>query len=164
LQRPRLEALARSTPESSPNTSTETAILDVGALQFPDGHVRLGQVSRLPLNPIANPIATPIATPNINPMVTIDAQASEQWIRQAVGRVLPSLAELPATWHRCLVAFSPAGIALLGPIAPWTGFSLFTGFSSPFMYVPPLAQRYAQQLLGAPDVVITQLKDLSSEG
>ena len=154
LKRPGLEALARSAqisaPETAPEIPPETApeiiptpsILDAGALQFPDGHIRFGQVSRL-------------ATDS---MVAIDASASEQWIRQAVGQLLPSLAKIPATWHHCLVAFNTEGIALVGAIAPWSGLSLFTGFNSPFLYVPPLAQRYAQQLLGAPDAVITQLQ------
>lgn len=66
------------------------AILDAGAIQFLDGSLRIGQVSRTLTDPNAG----------------IDPVASEQAIRDQVGNVLPVLKDLPGTWHHCLIAFS----------------------------------------------------------
>jgi hypothetical protein len=44
------------------------------------------------------------------------------------------------------VAFSGDGWPLVGEVAP--GIQVFSGFSSPFVYVPPFARRLADRLTG----------------
>jgi glycine/D-amino acid oxidase-like deaminating enzyme len=116
-------------------------ILDAGLFQFTDGHLRLGQISRLLTDPHA----------------PVDEAASERHIRQAIAHLTPALAELPGTWRRCLVAFSGDRLPLVGAIDSHAGLYLFSGFSNPFAFVPPLAQRFAEQLLGTPDPLLAPL-------
>ncbi|MFQ3679861.1 MAG: FAD-dependent oxidoreductase, partial [Pseudanabaenaceae cyanobacterium] len=100
-------------------------VLDLGAVPTAQG-VRLGQVSRLG-----------------------DAGMEKdptQAIRAAIRSVLPAIADLPGTVLRCTVAFTPTGMPLVQPLHP--ELYVFTGFTSPTLFVPPLARRFAQAVQG----------------
>ncbi|MGK7891584.1 MAG: NAD(P)/FAD-dependent oxidoreductase [Leptolyngbyaceae cyanobacterium] len=116
-------------------------ILDAGALQFSDGQIRMGQISRVLTDPDA----------------AIDAAQSETDIRTQVSALLPSLNSIAGQWHHCLVAFSRDNLPLMGALPPWQGLSLFSGFHHPFALVPPLAQRFAAHLNGFPDPLMQQM-------
>lgn len=118
-------------------------ILDPGAVQFGDGHVCLGQMSRA----IADPRAS------------VDAAASEAQIRAAIAKILPSLAELPGTWHRCLVAFAANSLPLVGAVGRIEGLSLFSGFTNTLLFAPPLAKHFARLLAGEDNSLIAQLNE-----
>ncbi|GAB4236569.1 MAG: FAD-binding oxidoreductase [Elainellaceae cyanobacterium] len=126
---------------SEPGHEVTTAILDAGVVQFQDGRLRMGQVSRTLTDPNAS------ADPNV----------SEKLMRQAIGNILPTLQNLPGQWHSCLVAFSGDRLPLIGPLADAEGVYLFTGFSNPFVILPPLAQRFAHYASGHSDAIISQL-------
>jgi glycine/D-amino acid oxidase-like deaminating enzyme len=118
------------------------AILDAGAIQLMDGTLRIGQVSRALTDPDA----------------AIDSTASEQALRTQVGEILPTLKDLPGTWHHCLTAFSRDSLPLVGSIANIENVHLFSGFSNPLAIVPPLARRFATAaIVGSPDPLIAQL-------
>ncbi|MGE5657075.1 MAG: NAD(P)/FAD-dependent oxidoreductase [Actinomycetota bacterium] len=117
------------------------AILDAGAIQFRDGSLRMGQISRALSNPEA----------------AIDPQSSEAIIRTGVGKFLPALETVPGTWHHCLVAFSSDGLPLIGSLPNLEGLHLFSGFSNPLVFIPPLAQRFAKVVAGQKDERILQL-------
>lgn len=72
-----------------PDCEISPPIIDAGAVQFLDGSLRLGQLSRAISNPNAK----------------IDAAKSEAAIRASIGRILPKLATLSGKWHHCLIAF-----------------------------------------------------------
>ncbi|MFS8900711.1 FAD-binding oxidoreductase [Synechococcus sp. H60.2] len=110
-------------------------ILDVGILQFLDGSLRLGQISRVLTDPQAE----------------VDAAASEAQIRSQAERYLPAVAHLPGRWRHCLVAFSSDHHPLVGSLPGWEGLQLFSGFSNPLAIVPALARRFAQQAYGQAD-------------
>ncbi|MBL1174648.1 NAD(P)/FAD-dependent oxidoreductase [Pantanalinema sp. GBBB05] len=144
-QRFQLEASA-STAEldhlwDQPGHEPAPAILDAGAVQFQDGSLRVGQVSRT---------LTDLHT-------HIDPVTSEQAIRTQVGAILPALKDLPGTWHHCLVAFSHDHLPLIGEIPGIHGLQLFSGFSNPLAIVPPLAHRFAAQVIGKEDDLLSQL-------
>jgi glycine/D-amino acid oxidase-like deaminating enzyme len=106
------------------------AILDSGALQFADGSLRFGQISR----------TYPSLAQTSNPTL------SEQWIRQGVGEILPVLAELPGTWVTCTVAFSADHLPIVGTITPDDRVQVFSGFSNPMALFPATARRFAHQI------------------
>lgn len=117
-------------------------ILDAGAIQFLDGRVRLGQISRTLTDPFA----------------PIDTAASETAIRSQVGAILPALQDIPGTWHHCLIAFSRDSLPLIGSIADWENLHLFSGFSNPLAIVPALARRFAKQAaIEKPDRLLEEL-------
>jgi glycine/D-amino acid oxidase-like deaminating enzyme len=126
---------------SEPGHEPGPPILDAGAVQFPDGRIALGQVSRTLTDPAA----------------TIDPVASETWLRAQVSQILPQLALLPGTWATCRVAFSRDGLPLVGELPGLTGVHLFSGFSNPMTLIPPLARRFAAHLAGEPDALIGEL-------
>jgi glycine/D-amino acid oxidase-like deaminating enzyme len=135
IQRLRLEPAA-SQPEldaqwDEPDQELAPSILDAGALQFHNGHIRMGQISR----------AWTTLTPAIDP-----AQ-SEAQIRTQVGQILPAIAELPGTWSACAVAFSRDQLPLVGPLPGYESIWLFSGFSNPFALVPALARRLAHHTI-----------------
>ncbi|MFQ3584260.1 MAG: FAD-dependent oxidoreductase, partial [Cyanobacteriota bacterium] len=109
--------------------------LDVGVLQFADGSIRIGQISRVLTDPCA----------------VVDGAASEAQIREQAGRYLPKLAHLPGQWYHCLVAFSSDQQPLVGSLPGWEGLQLFSGFSNPLAIVPVLARRFAQYAYGQAD-------------
>ncbi|MDB9448093.1 NAD(P)/FAD-dependent oxidoreductase [Anabaena sp. CS-542/02] len=143
LQRFDLEAESSKIEALWQDTTKEPVppILDVGAIQFQDGSLRLGQISRSLTDPFAQ----------------INAQQSENWLRTSIQQVLPPLANLPGTWHHCLVAFSGDRLPLVGAIPGFEGIHVFSGFSNPLVIIPPLARRFADFVAGKKDQIITQL-------
>lgn len=124
-----------------PGQDLDATILDVGAIQFLDGRIRIGQMSRILTDPAASS----------------DSVASEAMLRTGVGEILPALAELPATWHHCLISFSCDKLPLVGELPGTEGLYLFAGFSNPLAIVPPLAQRFASKVAGKPDALLDAL-------
>lgn len=118
----------------NPSTNLLTNVMDTGGVQFLDSSICLGQISQIITNPNAK----------------IDAIASEQEIRKNIANLLPSLANLSGTWHNCLVAFAKQYF-LVGKIANFEGIYLFSGFTSPLVYVPPLARHFANYFTGEND-------------
>ncbi|MGA1474132.1 MAG: NAD(P)/FAD-dependent oxidoreductase, partial [Prochlorothrix sp.] len=103
------------------------ASLDPGAVQFQNGRLVLGQTSR--------------TWSDLQP--PIEASQSEREIRAEIAKLFPEFADLAGTWHQCLVAFSRDGFPLVGEVVSGSGLYIFTGFSSPFIYVPGLAEAFA---------------------
>ncbi|OUC14193.1 MAG: hypothetical protein B0A82_12960 [Alkalinema sp. CACIAM 70d] len=122
-------------------------ILDAGAIQFFDGTIRIGQISRT--------ITT--ITDSFDSLPSVDAGDSEQIIRDGVRKMLPAIADLPGTWDVCTVAFSRDHLPLIGPIAETPRIQVFSGFSNPLVLVPPLARRFAQTFGSQPDAVVAHL-------
>ncbi|HSM80062.1 MAG TPA: FAD-binding oxidoreductase [Nodosilinea sp.] len=121
-----------------PGHEVTPAILDSGAIQFLDGHVCLGQVSRTLTDLDAE----------------LDAESSDRTLRAAMAPQIPALAKVPGTWRRCLVSFSRDGLPLVGPVPGVEGLHLMAGFSAPFVYLPPVAQRFAQAATGSADSIL----------
>lgn len=117
------------------------AVLDAGAIQFQNGMIRIGQISRT----------------HTDPYQCSDAASSEAAMRDAVGQILPALKALPGQWHTCLVAFSGDGLPLVGSLPDTEGIHIFSGFSNPFSILPPLARRFAHHVAGSKDDLIAQL-------
>jgi glycine/D-amino acid oxidase-like deaminating enzyme len=113
-------------------------ILDSGAIQFRDGHLCLGQISR--------------TLTDLN--ADLDAAESDRRMRAAIARQIPALGEVPGTWRRCRVSFSRDGLPLVGAVPGVEGLHVMAGFSAPFVYLPPVAQRFAQAVSQTPDPVI----------
>lgn len=145
LQRTAMEAQAGDPHQDArwddPTQELAPTILDSGAVQFMNGLLRLGQVTRA----IADPYAP------------IDAAQSEADIRRGVSTYLPVVRDLSGTWGHCLVAFSGDRLPLIGSLPQVEGLHLFSGFSNPFAILPPLARRYAQTLTGATDPLLAAL-------
>jgi glycine/D-amino acid oxidase-like deaminating enzyme len=136
---------AASQPEREPEWQSAIAgkgerVLDIGAIQFLDGSLRLGQVSQIAPDPRA-------------PM---DLAAIEAEIRRGISRVLPSLAQLEGSCHSCLVAFAPRSRPLVGEIIPHSGLYSFSGFTSTLLFAPPLARHFCQQVMTGEDEVLSQ--------
>jgi glycine/D-amino acid oxidase-like deaminating enzyme len=113
-------------------------ILDSGAIQFKDGHFCIGQISRT----------------RTTPYPEVDPESSETTIRQGIGQVIPALKHVPGTWHQVLVSFSRDRSPLVGAMPGIAGLQLFTGFSGPFVYVPPIAERFARAAVGQDDDIL----------
>lgn len=124
-----------------PNCEVVPSILDVGVVQFRDGSLRIGQVTR--------------ALTNLNPHG--DALGSETAMRAGIGEILPTLKDVPGQWRSCLVAFSGDRLPLVGALPQAPSIHLFSGFSNPFAILPPLARRFAQQVVGEPDNFLAQM-------
>ncbi|WP_392531531.1 NAD(P)/FAD-dependent oxidoreductase [Nostoc sp. C117] len=116
-------------------------ILDAGAIQFQDGNLRLGQISRVLTDPHAK----------------VNSETSEKWLRKSIGQILPTLENLPGTWYHCLVAFSNNELPLIGATPGFENIHVFSGFSNPLVNVPPLAKRFANFAAGNEDEVITTM-------
>ncbi|MBW4629612.1 MAG: FAD-binding oxidoreductase [Brasilonema octagenarum HA4186-MV1] len=116
-------------------------ILDAGAVQFQDGSLRLGQISRAITDPHTN----------------VDSKQSEAELRASIGKTLPKLNKLPGTWHHCLVSFTNDALPLIGLVPERESVHVFSGFSNPLVIVPPLAQRFANWVFGMKDEIITKL-------
>ncbi|MEL7315746.1 MAG: FAD-binding oxidoreductase [Cyanobacteria bacterium J06559_3] len=113
-------------------------ILDAGFIQFLDGTVRLGQISRI------NTSQTP----------ALDAHTSEQSLRQGIAPIVPALADAPGQWRACQVAFSRDNLPVAGPVPGLEGVSVFSGFTSPFALVPAAAVRFALWAIGKEPIAI----------
>jgi glycine/D-amino acid oxidase-like deaminating enzyme len=142
-QRPNLEALATQADWLQPNNHCLATVLEAGAVQFLDGHLFLGQISQL------------VTSPHYRP----DLALAEQKLQRAIAAILPNVAPLPTTCHHCLVAFSHTALPLIGDIPSLPGLSLFTGFTHPLVYVPPLARRFAQWLTGTIDPILEAIAE-----
>lgn len=143
LQRFQLEAESSKVDESWNGVDKEIMppILDAGVVQFQDGSLRLGQISRTLTNPYAR----------VNP------EESKEWLQKSISKILPEVGKLPGTWHNCLVAFSGDKLPLIGAIPGYENIHIFSGFSNPLVIVPPLAQRFANWASGEKDEIIQQL-------
>ncbi|NJR38357.1 MAG: FAD-binding oxidoreductase [Leptolyngbyaceae cyanobacterium CSU_1_4] len=124
-----------------PNFEVVPAILDVGVVQFQDGSLRIGQITR--------------ALTDLHPQV--DAPESEIAMRMGIEKILPALKDVPGKWRSCLVAFSGDRLPLVGAMPQAPSIHLFSGFSNPFAILPPLARRFAQQAAGHPDEILRQM-------
>ena len=113
-------------------------ILDAGAIQFNDGSLRIGQLSR--------------TLSDLN--AKVDRATSEAAIRAGIGKVLPPLAGLPATWHDCIVAFSADKLPVVGEFGSRPGLHIFSGLSNPLAILPALAERFANSAAGKKDWAI----------
>jgi glycine/D-amino acid oxidase-like deaminating enzyme len=144
LQRLEIEAQARQPEKESdwtlPNSNVMAAITEPGAIQFLDGNFYLGQVSQI------------ITDASMIP----DLTQSETEIRSQIAKILPQLANVPGTCHHCLVAFSDPSRPLVGKIENLGGIHLFSGFTSPLAYAPPLARHFATWATQGNDQVIDQ--------
>ncbi len=140
LTRTNLEAETRQTTLDhqweQPNQALAPPILDVGCIQFRNGVIRMGQISR---------IHTALPPP-------LDEAASTVQLRQGISHLVPALGAVPGQWRTCPVAFSRDGLPLAGPVPGIPGLSLFSGFSSPFALVPGLAMHFAQWAADKSDV------------
>lgn len=145
-QRPNLEALAPQVDWQNPNGQCLATVLEAGAVQFFDRRIFLGQISQL------------VTSPHYRP----DLGWVEKELQTAIAKILPNLAKLPVTAHHCLVAFSGQTLPLAGEIPSLPGLVLFTGFTHPLVYVPPLANKLAKHLTNSVDPVIEQLAPLLS--
>ncbi|MFM7407824.1 MAG: NAD(P)/FAD-dependent oxidoreductase [Cuspidothrix sp.] len=143
LQRFQLEIESTKIDElwDSPDYEIALSILDAGVVQFFDGSLRIGQISRILTNPEAK----------------INSAVSEKWLRESITKILPSLGNVPGRWHHCLVAFTQDKLPLIGAISEFSGLHIFSGFNSPFIFVPPLAVRFAKFVSGAEDEIIKQM-------
>lgn len=103
-------------------------ILDTGVIQFLDGMTYIGQVSRF--------------RTDLDP-ASIDAAQSEAAMRQGITAQLPCLTDVPGRWRHCLVTFSRDGLPLIGALPGVDGLHIFSGFTSPFALLLPIAQRFA---------------------
>ncbi len=126
---------------NEPGNEPVPPILDVGVIQFADGSLRLGQISRVLTNPYTKS----------------NSAASEKWLRDSIGEILPALQDIPGVWHHCLVAFSSDRLPLIGAIPQFENLHIFSGFSNPLVIIPPLAQRFARFVTGQEDDMINQV-------
>ncbi|MER3432229.1 MAG: FAD-dependent oxidoreductase [Leptolyngbya sp. ERB_1_1] len=126
---------------NQPGQEVAPAILDAGAVQFRNGRIVIGQVSRALTDPNA----------------AIDAVQSEADLRKKISRVLPKVGQLAGNWQHCLVAFSGDRLPLVGKIPGHETLHVFSGFGNPLAIVPPLARRYAIQVKGEPDPLLKQV-------
>ena len=92
-----------------------------------------------------------------DPYAAIDPVQSEANIRVSVSKILPKVAALKGKWRHCLVAFSNDSLPLIGAVHEYANVHLFSGFTSPTVYVLPLAQRFASHVTSTPDEIINQL-------
>ena len=149
LQRLQIEAQVRQ-PEkkadwNSPDSKVMAEITEAGAIQFLGGSFYLGQASQI------------ITDPSIIP----DLTKSEAEIRSQIAQILPKLADVPGTCHHCLVAFSDPSRPLVGKIQNLQGIHLFSGFTSPLAYAPPLARHFASWAVKGEDNVINKFALIS---
>jgi glycine/D-amino acid oxidase-like deaminating enzyme len=143
LQRYELEAECTQIDElwDNPDYEIVPPILDAGVVQFLDGSLRIGQISRVLTNPQAE----------------IDSAASEKWLRESITQILPTLGNVAGKWHHCIAAFTHDKLPLIGTIGESSGLHIFSGFSSPFIFLPPLAVRFAKFVSGQEDEIIKHM-------
>ncbi|BAY42751.1 hypothetical protein SAMD00079811_03290 [Scytonema sp. HK-05] len=148
LKRFQLEAESTKNDQlwEQPGLELVPPIIDTGAVQFRDGSFRFGQVSRAKSDPHAN----------------VNSEQSEAALRASIRKSFHKLGNLPGTWHHCLVSFSNDALPLIGLI-PREGVHVFSGFSNPLVFVPPLAQRFANWVFGMEDEIITKLSPVRFE-
>lgn len=116
---------------NSPDDKIISDVMEPGAIQFLDGSFCLGQISQI----------------RTDPQAKIDSCLAENTIRKGVGKILPELQNLPGKLHHCLVAFCPDSNFLVGKIDSLKGLHVFSGFTSTFVFAPPLAKRFASWVI-----------------
>jgi glycine/D-amino acid oxidase-like deaminating enzyme len=148
LQRLEIESQVRQPEKESdwnpPNSNRMAEVIEPGAIQFLDGSFYLGQASQI------------ITDSSIIP----DLAKSEGEIRAAIAKVLPQLADVSGTCHHCLVAFSDPSRPLVGKIQKFEGIHLFSGFTSPLAYAPPLARHFASWVVQGTDNAIDKFSPI----
>lgn len=115
--------------------------MDAGAVQFLDGSIILGQITQIMTNPQAR----------------INSSKCEGIIREAIGKILPSLRNIPGTLQTCLVAFSGVSMPPVGKINEVEGLQVFSGFTSTLIFAPILARYFARAAAGEKDLIISKL-------
>ncbi|ACK70603.1 FAD dependent oxidoreductase [Gloeothece citriformis PCC 7424] len=130
---------------TNPSSELMEGIIEPGAIQFLDHSFVLGQISQV----------------RTDYRAAIDPVTSEAEIRTEIGRLLPLLHNIPGTWHSCLVAFANNSRPLVGEINNFSGIYLFSGFTSPLVFAPPLARHFASWIGGENDKIIRQLSPVS---
>ena len=108
------------------------AAVEMCAVQFPDGRVRLGQVSRAVPGFLPAPLA-----------------GGEALIRERLKRFFPRLAVEPATLRGRPVAISADRLPVAGPLPQAPDVYLVGGIDSPLILAPAIAARLAEALTGA---------------
>ncbi|WP_414621043.1 NAD(P)/FAD-dependent oxidoreductase [Calothrix sp. CCY 0018] len=141
LKRSQLEAESSKNDQLWRDNNKLGWILDVGAVQFKNKSLRLGQISFV----------------NTNPEADLDAVKSEAALRENIGKVLPELKNVAGTCHHCLVTFSKDNLPLIGKVTQSHNIHVFSGFSNPLVFIPPLARRFANYLAGNEDEIINNL-------
>ena len=101
LKRSQLEAEASENDKLWDETNKLGWIFDIGAVQFKDNSLRLGQISFV----------------NTNPDADFDAEKSEAVLRENICKILPELENIKGTCHHCLVTFSKDNLPLTGTVA-----------------------------------------------
>jgi len=110
---------------------TQESIVDIGAVQFQDGSIYLGQASHIISDPFAN----------------LDLDWSQRQIKAGIEKLLPKFVDLPFTAQNCLVAFSgDPNRPMMGAIPLWSGIYLFSGFTKTILLAPVLARALAEQI------------------
>ncbi|MGB6301787.1 MAG: FAD-binding oxidoreductase [Rivularia sp. (in: cyanobacteria)] len=140
LQRSQLEAESSKNDKLWFDNNQLGWVLDVGAVQFEDNSLRLGQISFV----------------NTNPDADSDSVKSEAALRENIGKVLPNLKNVEGNWHHCLVSFSRDNLPVVGTVSQ-NNIHVFSGFSNPLVFIPPLARRFANYLTGNEDEIINNL-------
>ncbi|BAY86194.1 hypothetical protein NIES267_57000 [Calothrix parasitica NIES-267] len=141
LQRPQLEAESTTNDKLWDKNNQLGWILDVGAVQFKNQSLCLGQISYI----------------NTNPHADLDSIKSEAALRENIGKVLPDLENITGNWHHCLVTFSKDNLPLVGKVPQSNNIHVFSGFSNPLVIIPPLARRFANYLTGNENEIINSL-------
>lgn len=145
LQRFALEQTATQPEKESlwrqPGQEITPHILDLGGVQFADGRVRIGQISRTLSDPEAH----------------IDEQNSARQLRDAAGQLFPKLDTTEFRWRHCLVSFPSQPLPPIGEIPARSRLYLFNGFSNTLVFTPPLARHFAAWAVGADDPVMREL-------
>ncbi|MEL6460134.1 MAG: FAD-binding oxidoreductase [Cyanobacteria bacterium J06621_15] len=141
LQRPQLEAESSQNDKLWNENNQLGWILDVGAVQFKDKSLRLGQISYINTNLDAN----------------LNSAKSETTLRENIGKMLPDLENVTGKWHHCLVTFSKDNLPLVGTVPQSNNIHVFSGFSNPLVIIPPLARRFANSFIGNGDKIIKNL-------
>ena len=126
-----------------PNHVIMPSILDVGVIQFLDRSTYIGQISRFRTDLEMN---------------SIDAAQSEARMRAGITAQVPCLTDVPGHWRHCLVTFSRDSLPLVGPLPDVEGVHIFSGFTSPFAMLLPIAQRFASWVSqGSSDSLIEKM-------
>jgi glycine/D-amino acid oxidase-like deaminating enzyme len=108
------------------------AAVEMSAVQFSEGRITLGQVSRAVPGYLPAPLA-----------------GGEALIRERIARYFPRLAVEPATLRGRPVAISADRLPVAGPLPQAPGVYVVAGMDSPLILAPAIAARLAEALTGA---------------
>lgn len=133
LEREMARPLHRPRWDATVDDELIPAAVQFGAVQFADGRVRLGQVSRA-----------------VSGFLGGAKEDAEALIRAAARPLFPALAEAPARVRARPVAITADRLPLAGPLEAVPNLFVAAGFDSPLSYAPALATRLAAALAGTP--------------